>query len=314
MLYSEIKGRLGNQLFRYAFTRAVQKQRGRDEKIMFSFNSMDGKNSSDGWEDSLKYFNVIPHETYTGNGHMIFHKSGLIQCCVAFVYYLLVCTIPQISIFTRDELTMRCKRMLNKHGLLLFSDSNYDYMISQNKNCFIDGDVQYSRYFSSIRKELIDEITPIQPLLLCNETLYHTIISSQSVCITIRRGDYVTNEEFKKVYDVCGVGYFKEAISVIKSKVKDPVFIVFSDDIDWAKNNLNIEEGSFYFESGLDPIWEKLRLMSSCKHFIISNSTFSWWAQYLGTYPNKVVVSPDKWYNDGRTSQLIEDSFIKIKV
>ena len=64
-----------------------------------------------------------------------------------------------------------------------------------------------------------------------------------------------------------------------------------------------------YYESGKDPVWEKLRLMSLCKHFVISNSSFSWWAQYLSTNEDKIVYAPKQWYVDGRKADIFEKSW-----
>ena len=100
----------------------------------------------------------------------------------------------------------------------------------------------------------------------------------------------------------------------IKKYVENPTFIFFSDDIDWVRQNIKVDVPCYY-ESGSDPVWEKLRLMYSCKHFIISNSSFSWWAQYLGRYSGKFVISPDHWYNNkdiNATCKMIQPEFIKI--
>ena len=82
----------------------------------------------------------------------------------------------------------------------------------------------------------------------------------------------------------------------MKEKIDNPLFVVFSDDIEWVKENMDFGASAIY-EDGTDPLYEKIRLMSSCKHFIISNSTFSWWVQYLSTNKKKIVIAPKKWKN-----------------
>ena len=91
--------------------------------------------------------------------------------------------------------------------------------------------------------------------------------------------------------------------------VKKPQYIVFSDDVEWCKNNMHFPKNTIY-ESGNDPIWEKIRLMYSCKHFIISNSTFSWWAQYLSNNKNKIVIAPKKWNNFEYSELIYDDKWI----
>ena len=88
--------------------------------------------------------------------------------------------------------------------------------------------------------------------------LYEVI--TESICITIRRGDFVSNEEYKKNLYVCDEKYFYKSIDVIEKMVKNPVFFVFSDDIEWVKNNIKFPKNTI-FETGDDPVWEKLRLM-----------------------------------------------------
>ncbi len=145
--------------------------------------------------------------------------------------------------------------------------------------------------------------------------MYKMIEDSNSICISIRRGDFVTDSEISKRNLVCDSNYFYRAIDEMNKRVKNPRYVVFSDDVEWCKNNIDFPKDTIY-EDGTDPIWEKLRLMYSCKHFIISNSTFSWWAQYLSRNKDKVVIAPSKWKNfsyrkDGKFD-IYDDKWILI--
>ena len=167
------------------------------------------------------------------------------------------------------------------------------------------------KYFNSIKKELQKEFTPKEKPLAKNKKLYQEIKDNNSVCISIRRGDFVTNEKYKKEHFVCDELYFKKAINKMNAKIKDPKYIVFSDDINWVKENMKFPKGTLY-ETGNDPVWEKLRLMYSCKHFIISNSSFSWWAQYLSRNKEKIVIAPKIWNLKNENRDIYEDDFILI--
>ena len=70
----------------------------------------------------------------------------------------------------------------------------------------------------------------------------------------------------------------------------------------------------FYYEDGNDTVAEKIKLMSMCKHFIISNSSFSWWAQFLSNYDEKVVIAPNMWFRNGEKCGLYMDNWILIEV
>ena len=96
---------------------------------------------------------------------------------------------------------------------------------------------------------------------------------------------------------VCDIQYFEKALVEIEKKLKDYNLIIFSDDIDWVKKNMFFETKNIVFEKGNDNVYEKLRMMSMCNNFIISNSTFSWWAQYLSKNKRKIVIGPSKWRN-----------------
>lgn len=311
MIYLEIKGRLGNQLFRYAFARYLQIQRGYKDKLVLGFSNMKGKNPDEGWDDSLKYFNVVPYETC--DKRLVYVFGNLIQKILNTMYLLDMRILAHNTRKKRKKHAKRWMGPLAKFGVINNENEYYDYPIPTTRNVIIDGDFQCSKYFNSIRDVLIKEFTPKSPPLKGNEKFYKIITETNSVCISIRRGDYVSVPEFNKLYNICSEQFYQKAVDRIKKEVNNPTLILFSDDIEWAKSNLKFDIPTYY-ESGNDSLGEKVRLMSACKHFIISNSSFSWWVQYLGNDPNKVVISPNRWYNGDFPADLIEDSFIKIKV
>lgn len=182
---------------------------------------------------------------------------------------------------------------------------------SWRKNCFTYGSFERVGYIDGIESILKREFTPVHPCRKENERLYEVIRTTNSVCLAVRRGDFMTDEN-RKVFYVCDVEYFMRAVDYMQKHVENPVFVVFSNDIDWVKENIRID-GKVYYESGSDPVWETFRLMYSCKHFVISNSTLHWWAQWRSENENKIVVAPDRWYNaKGAEQRLMLPSFVRI--
>ncbi len=114
-----------------------------------------------------------------------------------------------------------------------------------------------------------------------------------SVCIHVRLGDFL-KEPYNTMSRVCGNEYYNEAIRIIKEKVTNPVFYLFTNrpkDFDYIEKNFKFDAEVKLMNFG-NADYEDLRLMCSCKHQIMSNSTFSWWAQYLNKNPDKVIVAP----------------------
>lgn len=130
------------------------------------------------------------------------------------------------------------------------------------------------------------------------------------VGIHVRRGDYVGNDFY---VDLFANGYYERAMALFPEEE----FIVFSDDIDWCKQQ-EIFKGCAFSE-GNDEI-EDMNMLASCKHVIIANSSFSWWAAYLNINPLKKIIAPKDWYTlssptDGQKpipSTVLPDSWIKI--
>lgn len=306
MIYFEQAGRLGNQLFRYAAARAAQIRRGRNEAVMMgvgSYKKYEGKN---GFVDSLNDFCI--EDVRRIDEPIADHYP----CGIEFAYRTLF-QIPKILHWGPDKFENRYWQAFNRLGILLGTYGSYKFDFCYGMDLFLDGNFQDPAYFKDIRKVLLHEFTPRYSEVKDNVELYHVIRETESVCISIRRGDFLSST-FKGDFFVCGKDYFLEAMNKIKEYVKDPTFIFFSDDIEWVRDNIKVD-CPCYYESGKDPVWEKLRLMYSCKHFILSNSSFSWWVQYLSRHQDKVVIAPDHWYNNRdmeKRSKLIQPEFIKI--
>jgi hypothetical protein len=130
------------------------------------------------------------------------------------------------------------------------------------------------------------------------ESIESDIKNSNSVSISIRRGDYLNNKH-KDIYVYLDKDYYQRAIDIIKKKIQNPKFYVFSyDDPDWLKNQLDFspEELEIVGKNYTgDRFKSYLRLLSMCKHNIISNSTFSFWGAWMNKNPQANRIGPKKW-------------------
>ena len=150
---------------------------------------------------------------------------------------------------------------------------------------------------SGIEDELKEVFTVKTEASPENAALLSEISSCNAVCLHIRRGDY----GLYPAYQVCGEAYYAEAVRQAKEALSNPVFYVFSntqEDIQWIKEHYHFDANVRYVELE-NPDYEELRLMMNCRHFIISNSTFSWWAAVLSAESDerKRVWAPSRWFN-----------------
>lgn len=313
-IYIPVGGRLGNQLFYYGFGRWLQINYFPEYELVFDFSNVTKQASKyeyekNGWENSLREFKTAEYAEYQKD-YSIFREGSLVQIIRAIVIKIRY----DNKVFEHQkikELSTLGIVINNQNGL----ESVYDFQkIGLNKNIFVRSVLESSYYINQIRDQLLSELSSVNARYFENEGLYRVIDCTNSVCVSIRRGDYISNPNLQGRFNICNKDYFQRAINVMKEKLDNPVFVFFSDDIEWCRKEFSATDmGEIYFESGNDSLSEKLNLMRACKHFIISNSTFSWWAQWLSTNKDKIVVSPSIWFRD-LDSNLVEDSFIKINV
>lgn len=181
-----------------------------------------------------------------------------------------------------------------------------------DKNILFKGQYQSYKYFDEyfIRKsfQFSDKVESSNPYTL---SLLENIKSSNSVMINVRRSDYL-NTDFHGVY---GMDYINSAVKIIESKIENPKYFIFSDDIDWCVENIDLPNMTIVNHFYKGPKFSHyLQLMMNCKHFIIPNSSFAWWSAWLSKSPDKIVIAPKRWFNrdDINTNDLIPESWIRI--
>lgn len=93
-------------------------------------------------------------------------------------------------------------------------------------------------------------------------------------------------------------------------KTQNPVFFIFSNEIDWAKKNLKINYPVIFIDNN-GPDFEHLFLMGKCKHNIITSSTFGWWGAWLNNNPSKIVIAPKKLYKIRSWEGIMPKSWLR---
>lgn len=190
---------------------------------------------------------------------------------------------------------------------------NFGYWNSAIKEIssgYANGYWQSEKYFIDIQEKirLQFKFPPVTDAK--NLAMLQQIESCQSVSVHIRRSDYLQNENW-----AIGLPYYHRAIALMKSKFSSLEFFVFSDDIDWAKQNFPGAAFHFVdFNSG-ENSFRDMQLMSRCRHHIIANSSFSWWGAWLNPDPEKVVIAPERWIPGiNGTRDILPVNWIKLPV
>lgn len=285
-----LMGGLGNQMFQYAILRTM----------MLTYN-MDGVISLKGITNKTHNVYSLNH-FHTNNNVKIIKKESL-KSKLNYLLYGFYCVflVKKKSGYT---IMKKIQPLLNKGGIYCVPDGYIPLSKSECVNNVMIGYYQSLKYFDKYKEIIKKELKVKTSILEENKKLLKEIQESNSVCVHIRRGDYVgTNHQ------VCDEKYYLDAIDVMNKKIKNAKFFIFSDDINWVKENIKFKQ-DVYFVEKQNPNYEDLRLMYTCKHFIISNSSYSWWAQYLTENENRITIAPKKWFqNENQKVDIFEDDW-----
>lgn len=191
-----------------------------------------------------------------------------------------------------------------------------DFFKKVKKNCVFIGHWQTEKYFLDIRENILDAFKFPEIKLGKNLELAQKMKFENAVAVHVRKGkDYQRELLFE---GTCPKEYYLESIDYMKRNLDSPVFYVFTDNPEWVLENL---PGFQYTLVNWNPVSGKenyldMQMMSLASHNIISNSTYSWWAAWLNSNPDKIVIAPEKWFNPAvkqyNPNEVVPDKWIKL--
>lgn len=201
---------------------------------------------------------------------------------------------------------------LNKK--FLCKQEDVKYLNDIDEYTYYDGYWQSEKFFKEIEKEIRRNFNFPKFMDNKNIKISKLILSTNSVSLHIRRGDYKGNPFLD---GLAPLSYYKNAIKLMEDKIKNPVYFIFSDDINWCRENFNFLKDVYYVDwNKREESFRDMQLMSLCKHNIIPNSSFSWWGAWLNNNSNKIVIAPEKWFRDESNFEykdIVPEEWIKIK-
>lgn len=284
MIITNIIGGLGNQIFQYAFHLYLKRN----------------------LPEQTHFLNICDFENYTLHSGYLLEKVFDIKEQYTDKVYL--------ERFKKDNLI---KRIGNKTGMTknqIIFDNKFEGIgqLSGGKNYLFHGYWQNKTYVESLQQTLNEKLKfNIEPDTE-EKKIMELMEQSVSVSLHIRRGDYLSPENKTKFSGICTDDYYSRAIKYFTQKYPHVLFFVFSDDEVYVKKNYN-GMTNFYIMKKHEKDYHDMFLMSKCRHNIIANSSFSWWAAWLNKNPQKEIICPSEWFNIEDISQkILQDKWIKI--
>lgn len=300
MIIVKMMGGLGNQLFQYAYALSLAKEY--NEEILFDTSAYPEEHQL-----TIYKFNVPKHR----NWEEVFGPEERAKIVKEQKKYRVLQKAKRVLLRTEELGNAWFKKNMGKGHYFNFDPYYYPMQKTEKTNKYIYGYFQSEKYFENC-KELISELYTFPvPLSQKAEEIKNLIKEENSVAIHIRLGDY---KKLRNHYlDVCTQKYYKNAMEYIAQNEETPRFFVFTNDAEEVKKIVRLPENAIIVEGTKD--YEDFELIRECKHAIISNSTFSWWAAYLNDNTNKRVVAPTPWFTTlKKEADIYWNEMIKLEV
>ena len=264
MIYSQATGGFGNQLYNYSIGYALAKKY--NDKLTLDISP----------------YKFSPRPYVLDQLSITAHVKSLFPPIIDNRFFRMLARICRIMATYKYGPCRWIKELPESRNLY------YNYDFSHKSSLYLEGYWQNYHYFDEYYQELCSEFQPKDGTLsdVCKKII-EQCRKENSVAIHIRRGDYETawllNEH-----------YYSKGIDIINQNVKNPRFYIFCEDIDYIHSHYNHLENTVFVTADycLTDI-EEFFVLSACKHQIIANSTYSWWAAYLNQNSEKIIIAPE---------------------
>ena len=279
MIIARISNGLGNQLFIYAAARRMAQDRG--EKLLLDTHSGFVREKY-GAIDQLRHFAVATE------------RAPLSDCFVTPFGRRKRELMKTIS----KHVPRARKFILKEQDFVGFNGAEPDFSGPLRRKVRLEGYWQSLRYFSPLEATIRCELQIVSPLSETSRAVEAAILGCNAVCVHIRQkrgAALVADIPAPKANEPqLPFAYYQQAIEIAAARVRNPVFFCFGDDAEYLSARWNFRYPVHFVTHNRtqDVAHEDFALMTQCQHFIIANSTFSWWAAYLGNHPDKFVIAP----------------------
>ena len=277
MIIPQIIGGLGNQMFQYAAARGLAESLRQPIAL-----------------DIDAFSNYQQH-----NGFELFRVFSMQQALATKTHLKSVLGWQAIPFFRKVLARPKLSILRNKNFIVEPHFQYWDGLKHVPSDAYMVGYWQSDKYFESIETIIREDFIFKQQMSPINQKIADQIVNCNAVSLHVRRGDYLHNPTALAIHGLCSLDYYRDAIQYIKNNVSNPNFYIFSDDIAWVRNELDVDDHfTFVNNNSGSESYNDMRLISLCKHNIIANSSFSWWGAWLNCNQNKIVVAPKKWFVD----------------
>lgn len=289
MIVVQLKGGLGNQLFQYAAGLSLAHHHRTTVKVDISELNQQDADIGTYRAFDLEQLRLPPQ----------------------------IASLKEIAVVKPFGFQRLFDKLRSAHKRREYSETDFcfdTHFFEAGNTVYLKGYRQSEKYFQPIA-DIIREGFQFREEVIASVVVFGaTLPTYNSVAIHIRRGDY-NKPQVQDYHGVMDAAYYQQAIDMMEAHYSDARFYIFTDDAAWVQQTLHFQSPVQLVSGNISQThFHDMYLISQCRHQVIANSTFSWWAAWLNNYQQKTVIAPRRWFNNAPhdTKDLLPTSWIKI--